>query len=210
VGRWINTEEIARDVIVIGASTGGAEAVTDLLSSLPEDLEAIVGVVVHRTDLFNTNWAAAVGRNSRLRVLEPEDGDVVANGTAYLAPSGRHMRFQNDRIALDGGSKEHGRRPAIDPLFVSAADSYGDRVVGVVLTGGGHDGTIGLLAIAYAGGFSFVQKPSESAHPGTPESALAYEHVSAALTLDEIGDALQALAGGQAVQISDSDAPVRN
>jgi two-component system chemotaxis response regulator CheB len=118
------------------------------------------------------------------------------------------MTFKDDRIALDGGAKEHHTRPAVDPLFASAALAYGSRVVGVVLTGGGHDGMQGLLQITTAGGISLVQKPSEAEHVSMPEYAIAHDHVRAALTVDEIGDALVLLARGGAVPISAEDRPL--
>jgi two-component system chemotaxis response regulator CheB len=112
------------------------------------------------------------------------------------------MRFEHDRIALDRGAKEHRTRPAVEPLFISAALAYGRRVVGVVLTSGGHDGMQGLLEVTTAGGLSLVQKPSEAVHASMPEYAIAHDHVRAALPIDEIGDALVLLARGAAVSIA--------
>ena len=197
---WINRDKVTRDVIVIGASAGGIDAVVELLSYLSEDLDAIVGVVIHRGVFSKSNWARMLGRKSRLRVVEPMDGDRLEQGTAYVAPSDRHMKFEAGRIALDNGPKEHFTRPAVDTLFVSAARDYGPRVVGVVLTGGGDDGTRGLISISEAGGLSLVQKPSEAEHPRMPASALANDHVNAALTLTQIGEALVVLALGGAFQ----------
>ena len=197
---WINRERVARDVIVIGASAGGIDAVVEILAYLPEDLNAIVGVVIHRGDRSRSDWSRMVGRKSRLRVAEPAEGDVMAIGTAYIAPSDRHMKFDAGRIALDGGPKEHFTRPAIDSLFISAAHAYGPRVVGVVLTGGGQDGTRGLISISEAGGLSLVQKPSEAAHSQMPVSALENDHVNAALALTQIGEALVVLTSGGAFQ----------
>jgi two-component system chemotaxis response regulator CheB len=119
----------------------------------------------------------------------------------YIAPADCHMTFEHDRIVLDGGPKEHRTRPAVDPLFSSVARAYGSRVVGVVLTGGGHDGMQGLLHITMAGGLSLVQKPSDAEHASMPEYAIAHDHVRAALTVDEIGDALVLLARGCAVPV---------
>ena len=115
------------------------------------------------------------------------------------------MMFERDRIELSGGTKEHHTRPAVDPLFTSVALAYGPRVVGVVLTGGGHDGMRGLLEVTRAGGLSLVQKPSEAEHASMPEYAIAHDHVIAALTVDEIGDALVLLARGCAVPIGAKD-----
>jgi two-component system, chemotaxis family, protein-glutamate methylesterase/glutaminase len=112
-----------------------------------------------------------------LKVFEPADGDPLQRGTVYVAPADCHMKFERDRIALDGGAKEHHMRPAVDSLFASAALTYGRRVVAVVLTGGGHDGMQGLLDVTAAGGLSLVQKPSEAEHASMPEYAIAHDHV---------------------------------
>jgi two-component system, chemotaxis family, protein-glutamate methylesterase/glutaminase len=106
------------------------------------------------------------------------------------------MTFDRGTIALDIGAKQHFTRPAVDPLFTSAARIYGPRVVGVVLTGGGHDGLQGLLDIEAAGGLSLAQKPSESRDPSMPEHSILHDHVDAVLSLDEIGDALLNLVSG--------------
>ncbi len=195
----INHEKIARDVIVVGASAGGIRAVIEMLSRLPADLPAFIGVVIHRGAVSTSNWSGTLGMKTGLRVVEPADGDLLVRGVVYVAPSDCHMRFEHDRIALDGGAKEHRTRPAVDPLFSSAALAYGARVVGVVLTGGGHDGMEGLKDVTAAGGLSLVQKPSEAEHASMPEYAIAHDHVQAAFTVDQIGDALVLLARGIAV-----------
>ena len=144
---------------------------------------------------------------TKLRVVEPTDGDSLTRGVVYIAPADCHMRFEHDSIALDGRAKEHRTRPAVDPLFTSAAAAYGPRVVGVVLTGGGHDGMQGLLDVTTAGGLSLVQKPSEAENASMPEYAIAHDHVRAALTVDEIGDALVLLARGATVPVGATEAP---
>jgi two-component system chemotaxis response regulator CheB len=106
------------------------------------------------------------------------------------------MTFEGGCIVLDGEAKEHHTRPAVDPLFISAARAYGPRVVAVVLTGGGHDGMKGLLAVTRAGRISLVQAPSEAEYASMPEYAIAHDHVRAALTVNEIADALVVLARG--------------
>lgn len=196
MGIWINPEGIVRDVIVVGASAGGIRAVIEVLSRLPADLPAFMGVVIHRGAHSTSDWSEVLGMKSELRVIEPVDGAPLVAGIVYLAPADRHMTFANNRIALDGGAKEHGTRPAVDPLFSSAALAYGPRVVGVVLSGGGHDGMRGLLDVTSAGGVSLVQNPSEAESASMPEYAIAHDHVQAALTLDEIGDALVLLSRG--------------
>jgi two-component system chemotaxis response regulator CheB len=197
----LNPLHIVRDVIVIGASAGGHSAVVEILSRLPQDLPAFIGVVIHRGAVSNSNWSLSLGHKTKLKVVEPANGDLLTHGVVYVAPSDCHMTFGDDRISLDRGAKEHFTRPAVDPLFISAARAYGERVVAVVLTGGGHDGMQGLLHVTTAGGLCLVQKPSQAEHTSMPEYAIAHDHVRAALTVDEIGDALALLARGRAVEI---------
>jgi two-component system, chemotaxis family, protein-glutamate methylesterase/glutaminase len=196
MGASINPLNVVRDVIVIGASAGGHRAVTEILSHLPEDLPAFIGIVIHRGAVSKSNWSHTFGSKTKLRVVEPENGALLTRGVVYVAPGDCHMTFGRDRVFLDHEAKEHFTRPAVDPLFVSAANAYGPRVVAVVLTGGGHDGMQGLLHVTRAGGLSLVQKPSEAEHSSMPEYAIAHDHVRAALPIDEIGAALVLLTRG--------------
>jgi two-component system, chemotaxis family, protein-glutamate methylesterase/glutaminase len=205
VGGSINAEERTRDVVVVGASAGGIQAITELLSRLPADLPAAIGVVIHRWADATSDWSAMLGKNTRLRVVEPAEGDRLAHGVVYVAPADLHMTFGKGEVHLDHGAKRHYTRPAVDPLFTSAALEYKSRVVGVVLTGGGHDGVQGLLDIKAAGGIALAQKPSEAEVSSMPSHAIVGAHVDAALSLDEIGDALVRLASGLAVEV---DCPV--
>jgi two-component system chemotaxis response regulator CheB len=201
----LNPLKIVRDVIVIGASAGGHAAVVEILRRLPQDLPAFIGVVIHRGAVSNSNWSLSLGHKTKLRVLEPDNGQLLTPGEVYIAPSDCHMTFTGGRISLDRGAKEHFTRPAVDPLFISAARAYGERVVAVVLTGGGHDGMQGLLHVTSAGGLCLVQKPSEAEQTSMPEYAIAHDHVRAALTVAEIGDALALLALGRAVGIDSGE-----
>lgn len=196
--REINSEQIVRDVVVIGASAGGIPAVTQLLSDLPADLPAILGVVIHRGAHAQANWAELLGRNSMLCAVEPHTGTVLENGFVYVARADHHMRFRGKSVAVDRRVKEHYTRPAVDPLFRSAAKVYGSRVLGMVLTGGGSDGVEGLRSITAVGGVSLVQKPDEAEHKHMPENALRYDHVRAALSLAQLASAIIALAHGRA------------
>ena len=205
----LNEEELVRDVIVIGASAGGISAVIELLSRLPADIPAFLGVVIHRGATDSGSWAGVIGTKTKLSVVEPTDGDVLTQGVVYVAPADCHMTFEHGAIVLASGAKEHCTRPAVDPLFRSAALHYGPRVLGIVLSGGGHDGMEGLLAITTAGGITLVQKPSEAEHASMPAYAIAHDHVQAALSVDGIGDALGRLASGRMVTV-DGEAPVEN
>lgn len=202
---WINSEKIARDVIVVGASAGGFRAVIDLLARLPAGLPAFIGIVIHRGATSSSDWSATLGQKTKLTVVEPADGEILTRGVAYVAPGDCHMTFESGRIRLDAQAKEHHTRPAVDPLFRSAALAYGRRVVGIVLSGGGHDGMLGLLDITNAGGLSLAQKLSEAEHPSMPAFAIARDHVRAVLSVDELGDALALLALGDEVAVSDDE-----
>jgi two-component system chemotaxis response regulator CheB len=114
------------------------------------------------------------------------------------------MTFSNDHVRLDHDAKQHFTRPAVDPLFVSAAKAYGPRVVAVILTGGGHDGMQGLLRVTSEGGLSLVQKPSEAQEASMPRYAMAHDHVRAALPVGEIAAALVLLARGCEVPLDAS------
>jgi two-component system, chemotaxis family, protein-glutamate methylesterase/glutaminase len=195
----INHQRIVRDVIVLGGSRGSHAPLISILASLPADFPAIVGVVLHRGPSSFYDWAVTLGQKSHLQVTDGVQGELLKKGCVYLAPSDRHMTFADGRIQLATGAKEHYTRPAVDPLFLSAAQEYGQRVVGVVLSGGGEDGTLGLLAITRGGGLSLIQRPSEAERVSMPEHAARHDHVNAALHVDEIGEVLVALARGAAV-----------
>ncbi|TMQ25547.1 MAG: chemotaxis protein CheB [Candidatus Rokuibacteriota bacterium] len=200
----LNPERIRRDVIVVGASAGGVEALIRLFSELPADIAAAVAVVLHRSPVHETRLALVLGRRASLPVYEPGDGDPLKPGAIWLGPRDQHLLVEDGRLRLSRGPREHHTRPAIDPLFVSAARGYGSRVVGVVLSGTGDDGVRGLIAIKAAGGLSLVQDPTEALHSGMPRNALAGDRVNATLSLEDLASTLGALALGEAVAV---DAP---
>lgn len=200
----LNIDRVRRDVIVIGASAGGVEALMRLFSELPVDLAAAIGVVLHRSPVHETRLAMVLGRRAALPVYEAGDGDPLKPRAIWLAPRDQHLLVEDGRLRLSRGPREHHTRPAIDPLFVSAAQSYGSRVVGVVLSGTGDDGVRGLIAIKAHGGLSLVQDPAEALHAGMPRNALAGDQVNAILSLDDLASTLGALALGEAVDV---DAP---
>lgn len=193
----LNEQAIARDVIVIGASAGGIPAVSHLLSLLPNDLPAMIGVVIHRGDKAKSNWSDMFMRKTKLRVMEPSEGEPIVRGVVYLAPSDQHMTWVDGFVRLDRGEKRHHTRPAVDPLFTSAARTYGSRTIGVVLTGGGSDGAQGLLDIWTAGGIAIAQAPDEAEIPSMPRQAIAKDHIGAVLALHEIADALTHVVRGE-------------
>jgi two-component system, chemotaxis family, protein-glutamate methylesterase/glutaminase len=196
----INEVRLKRDVIVIGASAGGVQPLKDLLELLPPNLPATVAIVLHRSPYYETRLPSVLGRHALLSVLEPADRDPLLSGAVYVAPRDQHMIFDDGIVRLSRGAREHHTRPAIDPLFRSAAERYGPRVVGVLLSGMGSDGVSGLIAIKKAGGVSLVQHPSQAQFGTMPCTAIAEDDVDAMLTVDELASALTALAVGEAVE----------
>jgi two-component system chemotaxis response regulator CheB len=166
---------------------------------MPGDLPAVVGIVLHRTPYHETQLPLVLGRHSALRTIEPDDGAELERRVVYVAPRDQHLLFEKDRARLSRGPREHMTRPAIDPLFRSAAKAYGPRVVGVLLTGFGGDGVPGMIEISNAGGLTLVQDPFEAAHPTMPRRAIAEDDVDVILPLDGIASVLVSLAQGHAV-----------
>jgi two-component system, chemotaxis family, protein-glutamate methylesterase/glutaminase len=194
----LNQEGIPRDVIVIGASAGGVTALAQLFEQLPGDLPAIIGVVLHR-GAPPSELASVLGRRSALPLIEPSGRQSLKKGRIYLAPSDHHLLFGPDSVTIHRGPKEHSTRPAVDPLFRSAAEAYGRRVVGALLTGCGEDGVSGLIAISDASGVTIAQDPEEAYMPYMPLNALRYDSIGGIFSLDEMTSAFCNLAKGKAV-----------
>lgn len=196
----VNSERLPRTIITIGASAGGVEALRTLFSKLPIDLPATVLTVIHRSPTHVSGLTAVLGHRALIRVDEAVDGDPIEPGRVYIAPADAHLVIEAGRLRLHRSPKVHFTRPAVDPLFTSAAAFYGARVVGVLLSGGGDDGVSGLIAIKAAGGLSLVQHPAEAAVSSMPLNAIAFDHVDAILSLDAIASALVTLASGGVVE----------
>jgi two-component system chemotaxis response regulator CheB len=194
----INAERIPRDVVTIGASAGGVEALVGLFARLPRTLPAAIAVVLHRSPAFESQLAAVLGRRSPIPVLEPVGPEPFEMGRIYVAPRDRHLVLEGRTLRPTRGPKQHWTRPAIDPLFRSAASTYGPRVVGVLLSGFGADGASGLVEIKRAGGISLVQDPAEARQSAMPRNAIAGDDVDGVLALEEIAAGLVALSAGKA------------
>ena len=200
----INRDGRARDVIVVGASAGGVQALMHLLSKLPGDFPAIVGLVLHRTPYHETQLPFVLGRHAVVTVIEPTDGTPLKRGVVYVAPRDQHLLFEEGHARLSRGPREHRTRPAIDPLFRSAAAAFGPRVIGVLLTGFGGDGVPGMIKIKEAGGVTLVQDPREAAHPTMPRRAIEEDDVDAVLPLDGIAATVIELASGRPVDSAEA------
>lgn len=185
---------LGHDIVVVGASAGGVEALRELTALLPADLPAAVFLVVHIPANAPSVLPVILSRRGRLPAVAATDGEAIVPGRIYIAPPGRHLLVKRGHITVALGPRENGHRPAVDPLFRSAALAYGARVVGVVLSGNLDDGTAGLAAIKERGGAAIVQDPEESLYPGMPESALAHVEVDWTLPVAGIAAKLVELA----------------
>lgn len=171
------------DVIVIGGSAGGIEALSIILAELPVDLPAALCVAIHQAPLGLNRRAKILARVAALPVVLAEHGMQLQLGVVHLAVPDQHLYVEKaggaelGRLRLERGLKEHHSRPAIDPLFRSAAVAFGRRVVGVVLSGALDDGTAGLSAIKARGGLAIVQDPDDALLSSMPAHAI--EHVGA-------------------------------
>ena len=182
------------DIIVIGTSAGGVDALRELVRHLPPDLPAAIFVVMHIPADSQSILPQILSHNGPLPARHGVDGEAIEYGRIYVAPPDHHLLVERERVRLVRGPKENRSRPAADPLFRSAARAYGPRVVGVVLTGGLDDGTAGLLAIKQRGGVAVAQDPAEALYPGMPRNALENVEVDYCLPLSEIPPLLAQLA----------------
>ena len=163
----------ARDIIVVGASCGGLAALAELLGGLPGELSASVLIVLHTSPDSPRLLADILGGGAALKVEYGQHGHSVEPGHVYIAPPDHHMTvLRPGFVRLDQGPKVRFSRPSVDRLFCTAAEVYGSRVIGVVLTGYGEDGTDGLRAIKAVGGITVVQDPNEARAPQMPRKAL--------------------------------------
>jgi len=181
---------MAKDIIVVGASAGGIEALRVLAGGLPADLPASLFVVLHTSPDSPAMLAGILDRSGGLPALSPKDGDRIRPGTIYVAPPDRHLLIEPNLMRVTRGPKENRFRPAVDPLFRSAAQTYGPRVVGVILTGYLDDGTAGLWTVKQLGGTAVVQDPADALVPSMPLNAVTHVKVDYCLPLDEIAPLL--------------------
>ena len=188
------------DVIVLGASAGGVEALAELISFLPAALPAAVFVVLHIPPHGASVLPNILSRRGVLPARHPEDGEAVRRGQVYVAPPDHHLLLRHEAgqlfVRLTRGPAENGHRPAVDTLFRSAARAAGPRVAGVILTGTLDDGTAGLEAIKIRGGIALVQDPDEAPFSSMPRSAIENVSVDYVQPLAALAHTLTALAEG--------------
>jgi two-component system chemotaxis response regulator CheB len=180
-----------QDIIVIGTSAGGIEALKVLVSTLPHDLNASLFVVLH----LGTNGLGVLPeileRAGPLPASNAQEGERINPGHVHVAPPDRHLLLDRSGcVRVTRGPKAHRTRPAVDPLFRSAAHAFGPRVIGVILTGRLNDGAVGLQAVKARGGTAIVQHPAEAFAPSMPQSALAHVAVDHCVPLRDIAPLL--------------------
>ncbi|HET6282939.1 MAG TPA: chemotaxis protein CheB, partial [Polyangia bacterium] len=179
-----------RDIVVVGASQGGVDALSRLVAGLPADFPGSVFIVLHTLPSRRSLLPDILGKAGLLHARLAVDGDAIVRGQIVIAPPDNHLLIDNGFVRVVHGPKINGHRPAVDPLFRSAAQVYGPRVIGVVLTGGQDCGTVGLQDIKRHGGVAVVQDPATAECPDMPASAVTNVMIDHRLPLPEIPGAL--------------------
>ncbi len=179
-----------RDIVVVGASAGGLETLTELVAALPADLPASVFIVQHTAPHPPSMLAEVLDRHSTLPTETAGDRQPIQKGHIYIAPSDYHLLVDRSYTYITRGPRENRTRPAIDPLFRSAAVVHGPHVIGVILSGTLDDGTSGLVAVKRCGGVAVVQDPADAAYPDMPQNALDVVQVDHCVAISEMGGLL--------------------
>jgi two-component system chemotaxis response regulator CheB len=182
-----------RNIIVIGCSVGGVEALQELVAGLSKNLPAAILVVLHLAPQGTSVLPDILNRAGELPAVHPKDGEAIRMGRIYVAPPDNHLLVDDGRVRVMHGPKENRHRPAVDPLFRSAARWYGPRVIGIVLTGSLDDGTAGLLSIKKRGGVAIVQDPDDALCGDMPRSAMEAVEVDYVVPVGRIPEVLHQL-----------------
>jgi two-component system, chemotaxis family, protein-glutamate methylesterase/glutaminase len=180
---------------VVGASWGGMDAVGRLLEALDPELRLPIVVAQHRSADADGTLVRYLDRRSPLPVVEADDKDPIEPGRVYVAPADYHLFVEPGSFALSTEGAVRFSRPSIDLLFESAADSYAQDVVAVVLTGANDDGCRGVLAVKEAGGVTIAQDPTTAERPEMPEGAIGSGAVDLVLPIEAIAEELNRMGG---------------
>ncbi|GGB94573.1 chemotaxis protein CheB [Dyadobacter sediminis] len=182
-----------RDIIVIGASSGGVMALKELVSNLPADFKGSVFIVLHIPAYSESRLPWILEKASKLQAVHPKDGDQIEPGKIYVAVNDHHLIVEEGKVRVKRGPKENRFRPSIDALFRSAAYVYGSRVIGIILSGVLNDGVSGLWTIQQQGGMAIVQDPDDAEQPQLPENTLEYVHADYTISALDMGPIISAL-----------------
>lgn len=183
-----------RDIVVIGASAGGVEALQHLVRHLPADFPGSIFVVLHISPRAKSFLPHLLSKSGPLPAEHPADGESIQPGRIYVAPPDHHLVIERGHVHLSMGPKEQHHRPCINVMFRSAALAYGDRVAAVVLTGELDDGTAGLWEVSRRGGVTVIQNPETASFPSMPLSALREMPANHIANVRDMGDLLTRLA----------------
>ena len=177
-------------LVVMGASWGGLDAVGRVLATLPSDFPVPVLIVQHRSEDGDDMLAGLLGRRGALRVREAEDKADLSRPCVLIAPRGYHLLVERGHVELSTEAAVRYSRPSIDVALETAAEAYGPALVGVVMTGSNDDGARGLAAVRRSGGIAIVEDPQTAASPAMPAAALAAADPQHVAPVDEIGPLL--------------------
>jgi two-component system, chemotaxis family, protein-glutamate methylesterase/glutaminase len=186
----------SRDIIVIGASAGGLQALLEIVGALPQGFSASIFVVMHLSPYAPSSLPEILSSAGHIKAFHARDGEKIQSGRIYVASPDRHLILEKNAVFVKNGPKENRFRPSVDALFRSAAYTYGPRVIGVVLSGALDDGTSGLWTIKRLGGVTIIQDPAEATFPQMPENALQHVEVDHTVRSAEIGTLLNRLTTG--------------
>lgn len=198
---------MANKLVVIGASAGGIETLRTLVAALPSDFPAPIAIVVHTSPQSPGILHEILSRSGPLAAVNPANGERLEAGCIYVAPPDCHLIIEPGRVCLTKGPRENRFRPAIDPLFRSAAQVYGPAAIGVVLTGNLDDGTAGLWAIKQLGGTTIAQDPGDALFPSMPENAIRHVGVDHIVPIAQMAALLERLTRVPAVEATASPSP---
>jgi two-component system chemotaxis response regulator CheB len=180
-------------IVVVGASSGGVEALRTLVKTLPADFPAPICIVMHVAPTAPDVMPEILSRAGELEAVSAVTGMRIESGLIYLAPPDHHLLIEPGRLRVTKGPKENRSRPAVDPLFQSAASVYGPAAIGVILTGDLDDGTAGLWTLKRLGGIAIVEDPTHALYPSMPASAQRHVEVDFVQPLEAIGPLLAEL-----------------
>jgi len=185
------------EMVAVGSSAGGIRALERILTGLPADLPVPILIVQHLDPRHRSLMAEIMQRSSKMKVKEAVEGEEILPSIVYIAPPNRHMLVADGRISLTSTAFVHFSRPSVDLLFESVAATYGDKAIGIVLSGTGRDGAMGIKAIKEKGGTTIAQDQATSEHYGMPDSAIATGMVDFVLPVYDIAKAIIELAANR-------------